>query len=122
MTIMKKLLLIALAVAASLVAQTGYSGIYNGKGIQQSARYPGGVPYTLQITLIQAGESLTGTLKVGNSRPVPIISGTVSGSSLTFATGGKTQSTGQLSASGTQLTGRVTSSTGAVYEVALKKN
>jgi len=120
---MKKILLTTLVLAASLAAQTGgYSGIYDGKGIQQSARYPGGVPYSLQITLIQAGESLTGTLKVGNSKPVPIISGTVSGTSLTFATGGKSQSTAQLSAKAGQLTGRVTSSTGVVYEVALTKH
>jgi hypothetical protein len=122
MKMMKKSLLTMLALAASLGAAQDYSGIYNGKAVVQSARYPGGVPYTVQITLIQAGTSLTGTLKIGNSKPIPIVSGTASGGSLTFATAGKVQSTAQLTANGNELAGRMTTSVGAVYAVALAKN
>jgi len=120
---MKKTLLTMLAFAASLMAQD-YSGTYNGKAMQQSEKYAGGVPYALQMTVLQAGQTFTGTFKIGTSKPVPIVSGTVSGSSLTFAMVGnnKMQSTAQLSATGNELTGRITMSTGAVYTVALQKH
>jgi hypothetical protein len=117
---MKKLAIMMFALAASLAA-ADYSGIYNGKGLAQSTRYPGGVPYKVQVTLLQAGTSLTGTFKVGNGKPVPIVSGTVSGTSITFATGNKAQTTAQLTAAGNELTGKMTSSTGAVYQIAIKK-
>jgi hypothetical protein len=120
---MKKLLLTMLAFAASLTA-ADYSGIYNGKAVQPSEKYAGGVPYSLQMTVLQSGQTFTGTFKIGTGKPVPIVSGSVSGSSLTFSmvANSKMQSTAQLSASGDLLTGRITMSTGAVLTVALKKH
>lgn len=118
---MKKLAIVTLLWTASLAA-ADYSGIWNGKGAVQSARYPGGIPYTVQMTLLQAGTSLKGTLKVGNNTPFPISSGTVSGTALTFsARTGPTQVTAQLSVTGAQLTGRMTLSDGTVYSVVFTK-
>lgn len=117
---MKKLVIVMLALAASLAAD--YSGIWNGKGTIQSARYAGGVPYTVQITLLQAGSSLTGTMRVGKNPSVPITTGTVSGTSIIFAAGATgSQVTAHLSANGNQLTGTMTLTDGEVFTVAFTK-
>jgi hypothetical protein len=119
--VMKKLAIMMLALSASLLA-ADYSGIYSGKGVIQSSRYPGGVPYTMQLTLVQAGTSLTGTMKIANGTPLAI-SGTISGASISFATAGASQqSTAILTANGSVLTGSMTRSTGQVYQLALNKN
>src|SRR5579864_6027161 len=80
---MKRLAVMMLAFASSLAA-ADYSGIWNGKGTVQSARYPGGVPYTVQMTILQAGNSFNGTLKVGNNTPLQVSNGSVSGTGLSF--------------------------------------
>ena len=110
---MKKLVMIALASAASLAA-ANFSGIWNGKGGFEDPKY-GLVPQTAQLTLLQAGSSLTGTLKLGNGKPIPITSGTVSAGSITFAVG--SGGTGKLTEQGGKLAGKLTSSTGKVYDV-----
>ena len=119
---MKRLVIIILAFAASRSA-ADYSGIWNGKGIEQSARYAEGVPHTVQATFVQAGSSLKGTIKLGNGAPMAIKVGTVSGSAMSFsATTAGEMVTGQFSASGAQLTGRLTLSDGQVISVALTKH
>ena len=115
---MKKLAIIALAFAASLGA-ADYSGIWDGKGGVESSKY-GSVPWTSQLTLVQAGSSVSGTLKMGNDQVLPITSGTVSGSQITFVVNSGAR-TANLTQNGTQLQGTITSSTGEVYDVVFTK-
>jgi hypothetical protein len=110
---MKKLIVLLLSLAAFLAAQTSYSGIWNGKGGIESAKY-GSVPQVAQLTLLQAGSSVSGTIKFGNGKPLPISNGAVSGSTITFAVG---PGTGTLTRSGVQLVGRLTSSKGEIFDV-----
>ena len=112
---MKKLAIMVLLFAASLASAQEYSGIWNGVGGKVDSHY-GTVPATAQMTLIQAGTSLKGTIKLGNGKPVAITSGTVSGTQLTVViVNSSFQMTGNLSQSGSQLTGKMTSSSGTVY-------
>ncbi len=115
---MKKLTVIALAFAFSLAA-ADYTGAYSGKGGIQSAKY-GSVPLTALLTLLQDGSSVKGTLQLGNGPIHQITSGTVSGTQITFAvgTGG---GTGVLTQNGAVLQGTLTSSTGAIFNVAFTK-
>jgi len=115
---MKKLAIMFLACAASLAA-ADYSGIWNGKGGMASAKY-GSVPYTAQLTLLQDGTALKGTFKAGNGAPVPLTSGSVSGTQVTFAIAGGAV-TAVLSQSGTQLVGKMTSSGGGVVSFVFTK-
>jgi hypothetical protein len=105
--------MIILAFAASLMA-ADYSGVWNGTGGIESVKY-GSVPQTAQMTLQQAGSSVTGSLKLGNALVVAITSGTVSGTNITFAAG--TAFTANLTANGSQLTGKVYTSRGEVMDV-----
>lgn len=114
---MKKFALVMLALAASLQA-ADYSGIWNGKGGYPDPKY-GSVPDTAQLTLLQAGSSLTGTLKIGNGKVIPITSGHVSGSTITFVVSG---GTGTLTQNGARLQGRLTSSTGKIFDIVFTKN
>jgi hypothetical protein len=110
-----------LASALSLAA-ADYSGIWSGKGGKEDSRY-GTVPATAQMTLLQSGASLSGTVKVGNGKPTKITSGTVSGNQLSIVlTSAGGQVTGKLTQSGTQLTGKMTASNGEVYDFVFTKN
>jgi len=113
---MKKLIVVLLSLAASLAA-ADCSGIWSGKGGIESAKY-GSVPQTAQMTLLQAGSSVTGTLKIGNGSIMKIASGAVSGSTVTFAVG---RGTGTLTQSGAQLSGRLTSSQGQILDIVFTK-
>ena len=113
---MKKLIVVLLSLAVSLAA-ADCSGIWNGKGGIESAKY-GSVPQTAQMTLLQAGSSVTGTLKIGNGSIMKIASGAVSGSTVTFAVG---RGTGTLTQSGAQLSGRLTSSQGQILDIVFTK-
>jgi|SRR5581483_9260851 len=113
---MTKVMVVLLALAAS-VAAADYSGIWNGKGGIESPQY-GSVPQTAQMTLLQAGSSLTGTLKIGNGPVLKITSGTVSGSTITFAFTGGTGSLTQVSA---QLQGKLTWSKGDILDIVFTK-
>ena len=118
---MKKLVIVILAFAASLSA-ADYSGIWNGTGGKEDARY-GLVPRTAQLTVVQAGNSFTGSLKIGNGKPLPIKSGTVSGTQLTFAiVTGVSQISGSLTQSGSQLSGKMTASNGQTFDFVFKKS
>jgi hypothetical protein len=110
---MKKSAIMMFLLVASLAAQTSYSGIWKGTGGIESTKY-GSVPQTAQLTLLQAGSSVTGTIKIGNGQLLTISSGTVSGTTITFAVTGGTAS---LSQSGAQLTGKLTSSRGEIFDV-----
>lgn len=118
---MKKLAIMMLMLAASLAAQD-YSGIWNGNGGKQDPKY-GLVPRTAQMTILQAGTSFTGTLKIGASAPMTITSGTVTGTQLTFAiVSGAAQITGSLSQNGAQLSGTMTASNGSVFDFVFTHN
>jgi hypothetical protein len=111
---MKKLVVVLLSLASFLTAQSSsVSGIWNGKGGIEDPKY-GSVPMTAQMTLQQAGSSLSGTLKIGNGKIMQLSSGAVSGNTITFAVG---SGTGSLTQNGAQLTGRLTSSTGKIFDV-----
>ena len=74
------------------------------------------------MTLLQAGASLSGTVKLGNGKAVKITSGNVSGSQLAIVlTSSGGQITGRLTQAGTQLTGKMTASSGEVYDFVFTK-
>src|SRR5262249_40076869 len=114
--VMKKLAVAILITFAASFAADDYSGVWNGKGGKEDARY-GLVPRTAQMTILQAGTSFTGTLKLGASAaPMKITTGTVSGSQLTFAiVSGNARITGSFSKNGTQLSGKMTASSGETF-------
>jgi hypothetical protein len=70
------------------------------------------------MTLLQASSSVSGTLKIGNGPIQKIASGTVSGSTITFAVSGGTAT---LTQSGGQLQGKLTSSRGQILDVVFTK-
>jgi len=113
---MKKIAIVMFIFATSLVAQS-FSGIWNGQGGIVDAKY-GSVPTSAQLTLIQDGNSLLGTFKVGNGKPTAISSGSVSGSQVVFAVG---PATATLTANGNQLVGKMTSSTGKIVNFVFTK-
>jgi len=118
---MKKLAIIIL-VGASALSAADFSGIWSGKGGKEDPRY-GTVPATAQMTLLQAGASLGGTVKLGNGKPVKITSGNVSGNHLSVVLAVKNgQVTGSLTQTGAQLTGKMTASNGEVYDFVFTKN
>ena len=118
---MKKLAIVILAFAASLSA-ADFSGVWNGTGGKVDSRY-GVVPQTAQMTVVQAGSSFTGTLKIGSGKPMQIKSGAVSGTQLTFAiVTGAAQITGSLTQNGTQLSGRMTASNGQTFNFVFTKS
>ena len=110
---MKKLIVVLLSMVASLAA-ADCSGVWAGKGGIESAKY-GSVPQTAQMTLLQAGTSVTGTLKIGNGKVMQISSGNVSSLTITFAVGA---GTGTLSImNGAQLAGKLTSPKGEILDL-----
>ena len=113
---MKNSAIMMLVFAASLAAADN-SGIWNGKGGIEDAKY-GSVPQTAQMTLLQAGSAVSGTLKVGNGTPMPISVGTVSGNQITFVVKG---GTGRLTQNGAQLSGKLTSPAGEVFDIVFTK-
>jgi hypothetical protein len=111
---MKKSIVMMVALASSMFA-ADFSGIWNGKGaIASGSNKYVNVPMTAQMTLLQAGTSLKGTLKVGNAKAkvTPITSGTAA-AQITLVAGGST-GTFTPNAAGNQLTGTITSSNGHV--------
>lgn len=113
---MKKLLVVLLlTLTPCLAAAADLSGIWNGKGGKEDPNY-GSVPVTVQMTLLQAGSSVTGTLKMGNGPIFQIPSGSVSGDAITFVVGNGIGS-GSFTWNGTNLSGRLTSSSGDIYDI-----
>ena len=119
---MKKLAVMMFILAASLAAQD-LSGIWNGKGGKEDPKY-GTVPATAQMTVLQAGTSFHGTLKLGGARGaiMQITNGTSSGGHLTFTiVNGKAQITGNLAVNGSHLAGKMTASNGATFDFVFTK-
>ncbi len=114
---MKKIAILAVAFGTSLLAATSYTGLWSGKGGSVDAKY-GTVPQTAKISLLQSGSSITGSVQLGNGKTLPISSGQVSGSQITFAIG-QNLGTGSFTASGTQMQGTITSSAGKVINFVL---
>jgi len=116
---MKKLALMAVVLVGSLLAADS-SGTYKGTGGIEDVKY-GSVPQTAQLTLIQAGSTVSGTLKIANGPLFKISSGTVSGNQITFAVGAG-GGTGSLTVvSATQLQGKLTSVRGEIFDVSFTK-
>jgi hypothetical protein len=117
---MKKLAMMMFAFSASLAAQD-LSGIWNGLGGKEDAKY-GKVPATAQMTVLQAGTSFHGTLKLNTGKVFQITNGTITGGRLTFAmTVNGHQITANLLLTGAQLSGKMTSSTGAIFDFVFTK-
>jgi len=115
---MKKLIVLLLILAPCLAAAADLSGVWTGKGGKEDPKY-GSVPVKVQMTLLQAGSSVTGTVKMGNGPIMKIPSGSVSGSSVKFAVTSGTGSTGSgsFTLNGSDLSGRFTSSRGDIFDV-----
>ena len=117
---MKKLMILLCALSASLSA-ADFSGIWNGKGGESSAKY-GTLTSTAQMTLVQAGSTVTGTFKFNSNKVVNIASGAVSGTQVSFLMQqGSAQGTARLSQSGAQLVGTLTTSTGKIIQFVFSK-
>lgn len=116
-----KLAIMILTLTASLAAQD-FSGIWNGKGGKEDPKY-GTVPQTAQMTVLQAGTSFHGTLRLGaRGALMQITNGTVSSGRMTFTiVNGKSQITGNLAASGSQLSGKMTASNGSAFDFVFTK-
>lgn len=113
---MKKAAITLLLFATTVFADC--SGIWNGKGGKEDPKY-GLVPITAQMTLEQAGSSVSGTLKIGNGNVMRITSGNASGSQVTIVISqGAGQITGSFTQSGGQLSGKMTVSNGTTYDFA----
>lgn len=116
---MKRLVMTMLVFAAFLAAAgPDYSGIWQGKGAIESTKYPGGIPVAVQLTLMQAGTSVTGMVKVGNMAARYISTGSVIGNQVTFAiqsTSGRV--TARLAENAGLLKGSMTLTDGEVYDV-----
>ena len=114
---MKKLivLLVLLLTLTPCLAAATLSGIWNGKGGKEDPKY-GSVPVTVQMTLLQAGSSVHGTIKMGNGPIIKIPSGSVSGSSVKLVVGDGTGS-GSFTLNGSKLSGRLTSSRGEIFDL-----
>lgn len=116
---MKKMTVLMLLFATYLAA-ADYSGIWNGQGGFESAKY-GTVPAVAQMTLLQAGNSLQGTFQLGNNNLMTISSGSVSGTQVTLVLNNGTV-TATLNDNGSgQLTGKMTSSSGDVADFVFTK-
>jgi hypothetical protein len=116
---MKKLAMMAILFAASMAA-SDVSGIWDGSGGIESAKY-GMVPLTAQLTLIQSGSSVTGTYRRGNGKPGPITSGAANGGQITFVISSDGSTATLTQNSNGQLQGKITSSTGDVFDVVFTK-
>jgi hypothetical protein len=114
---MKKLAIAAFAFVTCLTAADN-SGIWKGKGGFEDLKY-GSVPATAILTLVQAGSTVSGTLKIGNGPLYTLSAGTVSGNQITFAVG--KGGTGSLTLNGTTLQGKLTSSTGKILDIVFTK-
>ena len=115
---MKKLIVLLLILTPCLATAADLSGIWNGKGGKEDPKY-GSVPVTVQMTLLQAGSSVTGTIKMGNGPIIKIPSGTVSGNTVKFAVRNGTSGTGSgsFTLNGSKLSGRLTSSRGDIFDI-----
>ena len=113
---MRRLMVVLLVLAGSLAA-ADFSGVWTGKGGLEDPKY-GLVPNNVQMTLVQAGSSLSGTLKIGNGKILKITAGSVAGNTLTFALA---NGTATLNVVGNQLQGRLTSSRGQIMDLAVTK-
>jgi hypothetical protein len=117
---MKKLVIALLALATSLAA-SDVSGIWSGKGGIQDAKY-GSVPTTAQLTLLQAGATVTGTFKMDNGKIMPISTGSIDGNQIVFVVNvGTGQITARFAPIANRLVGRMTSSTGKVIDFVFTK-
>jgi len=113
---MKKLIVLLLTLTPYLAA-SDLSGIWNGKGGKEDPKY-GLVPSTVQMTLLQAGSSVSGTIKVGNGPLIKIPSGSVSGESVKLVVGNATAGSGTFTWNGSNsLSGRLTSSRGDIFDL-----
>jgi hypothetical protein len=115
---MKKLIVLLLVLTPYLAAAADLSGVWAGKGGKEDPKY-GSVPVKVQMTLLQAGSSVTGTIKMDNGPILVIPSGNVSGNSISFAVGNGTngRGTGTFTWNGSNLSGRLTSSRGEIVDV-----
>lgn len=117
---MKKIAIVMFTLAVSLAAQD-LSGIWNGKGGKEDMKY-GKVPATAQLTVLQAGTSFHGTLKMNTGKVLQIANGAVSGGELTFViNNGGQQITANLLLTGAQLSGKMTSSSGSIFDFVFTK-
>lgn len=116
---MKKIAILWLGLAIVALAKSDLSGIWDGKGGRQTEKY-GSIAATAQLTLLQAGDSVKGTLKIGNGTVMTITSGVVSGSAIRFNVG--TEKEGilgsvELTRDGSTLRGQVSMYDGRVFDM-----
>jgi hypothetical protein len=112
---MKKLLFSVLLLSVSALIASDVTGLWVGKGSKADPKY-GMIPSNFQIGITQAGSKITGFMMRDKHDAVKFTSGAISGNQITISySEGTSLFTGQLSVSGTQVTGRLTSSAGEVY-------
>jgi hypothetical protein len=118
---MKKLLLSALLLSVSVLSAADATGLWVGKGAKADPKY-GMIPATFKVGITQAGSKITGFLMRDKHEAVNFTSGAISGNEITISYREDTNIvTGHLTLSGTEVTGRLTSTSGEVYNFAATK-
>ena len=112
---MKKLLLSAVLLSVSVLFANDVTGLWVGKGSKADIKY-GMIPANFQIGITQAGTQITGFVMRDKHDAIKFTSGAISGNQVTISySEGSNLFTGQLTVSGNQLMGRLTSTSGEVY-------
>jgi len=112
---MKKLLLSVLLLCVPALFADDVTGVWVGKGNKADSKY-GMIPADFQIGLTQAGSKISGFVMRDKHDAIKFTSGAIAGNQVTISySEGADLFTGQLTVSGNQVAGRLTSTAGEVY-------
>ena len=112
---MKKTILSIVLLSASLLSAADATGLWVGKGAKADPKY-GLIPTAFTVGITQAGSAITGFMIRDKHTPATFTSGAISGNEITISyREDKNIVTGHLSVSGSTVTGRLTSTSGEVY-------
>jgi hypothetical protein len=118
---MKKILLSTVLLVASALSAADATGLWVGKGGKADPKY-GVIPTTFKIGLTQAGSKITGFIIRDKHEAVNFTSGSISGNDIMISYREDTNIvTGHLTVDGVQVSGRLTSTSGEVYNFAATK-
>lgn len=117
-------LLLSVLLVTATVSAADLSGVWTGRQVAAGDGFPNGRTGAVQLTVAQKGPALDGVFTVAESKPVKIEAGRIGESGkITFwlRDAQNFLVTAQLTLDGEWLRGRLTSSTGRVMNVALRR-
>ncbi len=118
---MKKILLSTVLLSASALSAADATGLWVGKGAKADPKY-GLIPTTFKVGITQAGSQITGFMMRDKHQAVNFTSGAISGNEITISYREDTNIvTGHLTVNGAQVAGRLTSTSGEVYNFSATK-